>query len=166
MRIILIGMPGCGKSCMARALSSKLKLKSIDADKVIEKRLDKKLQDIIDEVGLDEFGKIEEEALLSINDDNAIIATGGSAVYYEAAMENFRKIGTVIYLKCSFNTIKNRLGDFSRRGVVLKPGQSLYDLYCERTPLYEKYADFTLNCDGNAYTRYQNELIEYIGKIK
>ena len=165
MRFVLIGMPGCGKSCMGRHLARRLKIKNIDADRLIEKNCGKPLQELINEVGNEEFRRIEEQTLLSIKDDNVIISTGGSAVYSTRAMTAFRENSKIIYLKCSYRTIERRLGDFSRRGVVLKPGQTLRDLYNERVPLYEKYAHITQSCDGEAYSRYQRELQEKIAPL-
>ena len=162
MIFTLIGMPGCGKSCMGRAISGKVKMKLIDSDKLIEQRTGKKLQAIIDEVGIEGFRQIEEETLLSITDDNVIISTGGSAVYSEKAMKYLASKGKIIYLYCSYNTIKARLGDFSNRGVVLKPGQTLADLYAERAPLYSKYATITIFCDGRAFPKYQGAVIRAI----
>ena len=155
MVLILIGMPGCGKSCMGRALARKLKMKNVDADRIIERRAGKKLIDIMNEDGLEAFKRAEEEALLSISGDNLIISTGGSAVYYPKAMEYFKSIGKIIYLHCTYEVIVKRLGDFSKRGVLLKEGQTLADLYEERCKLYEKYADITVDCSGNAYPKYQ-----------
>ncbi len=159
MVIVLIGMPACGKSCMGRALSGKLKMKLIDTDKLIMKRKGKKLQELIDELGVDAFRKIEEEILLSIEGDNLIISTGGSAVYSEAGMKHLKSLGKIFYLYCSFETVKERLGDFSKRGVVLREGQTLLDLYNERIPLYKRYADVTILCDGNSYAQYQGSAI-------
>ena len=166
MIITLIGMPGCGKSSMSRAIAGKLKLKALDADKVIETKTGKKLHEIIDEVGVDGFKKIEEEILLTINEDNIILATGGSAVYYDSAMKHFKEIGTVIYLYVSFETMLERLGDYSKRGIAMRPGQSIRDLYNERCRLYEKYADITINCDGTSYTKYRAEVIKAIKKLE
>ena len=166
MIITLIGMPGCGKSSMSRAIAGKLNLKALDADKVIELKTGKKLHEIIDEVGVEGFKKIEENILLSINEDNIILATGGSAVYYEDAMKHFKDIGTVIYLYVSFETMLERLGDYSKRGIAIRPGQTIKDLYEERKSLYEKYADITINCDGTSYTKYRTEVIKAINKIK
>ncbi len=160
MTITFIGMPGSGKSCMGKIVSRKFKMRIIDGDKLIEKNVGKPLQDIIDENGLEYFKKLEEETLLSIEDDDVIIAPGGSAVYYEKAMKHFKEKGIVVYLYISFKTLKERLGDFSKRGVVLREGQTLEDLYNERVPLLEKYADIKVSCDGRAYSRYQAELIE------
>lgn len=158
-------MPGCGKSSMSRAIAGKLNLKPLDADKVIETQTGKKLHEIIDEVGVEGFKKIEEEILLTINEDNIILATGGSAVYYERAMKHFKEIGTVIYLYVSFETMLERIGDYSKRGIAMRPGQTIRDLYDERIKLYEKYADITVNCDGTAYTKYRSEVINAINDL-
>ncbi len=155
-------MPGCGKSCMSRAIAGKLNLKSLDADKVIESAVGKKLHEIIEERGLEKFRELEEEILLSINEDNIILATGGSAVYYERAMQHFKSIGKVIYLYVSFETMLQRLGDYSKRGIVMRDDQTIKDLYDERAALYEKYADITINCDGNSYNKYREQLISYV----
>lgn len=165
MVFTLVGMPGCGKSCMGRALSSRLKIRALDTDKMIERKYNKRLQELIDEQGNDGFGKIEEEMLLSIYDNpvnNVIISTGGSAIYYDKAMEHLKSLGKIVYLYCSYETIAQRLGDFSARGVVLKPGYTLRDLYEERTKLYEKYADYIINCDGRDYSVYQNKTARLI----
>ena len=92
MLYTLIGMPGSGKSCMSRAVSGKFNMKALDADKIIENRIGKKLNEIINELGMEEFRKIEEETLLSINENNTILATGGSAVYYDSAMQHLKKL--------------------------------------------------------------------------
>ena len=165
MVITIIGMPGCGKSCMGRAIAGKLKMKLVDSDKLIEKKYRKKLQELIDELGTDEFRKIEEEALLSIEGDNLIVSTGGSAVYSDAGMRHLKELGKVFYLFCSADTIVQRVGDFSKRGIVLKPGQTIKDLFNERAPLYKKYADVTILCDGNAYPQYQSAVIRAVKRF-
>ncbi len=165
MTITLIGMPAVGKSCMGRHLSRKLNMRVIDGDRLIEQVTARKLQDIINEDGLDAFKAIEEQILLSIDEDNVIIAPGGSAVYYPSVMEHFKSKGIVVYLYASVETIIERLGDFSRRGVALKPGQTINDLYLERTPLLEKYADVTINCDGNAFPKYHAEAFAKISNM-
>lgn len=162
MIFTLIGMPASGKSCMGKAIASKLKMKLLDGDKLIEAKTGRKLQDIIDEDGLEAFKKIEQETLLSIEDDNIILAPGGSAVYYDSVMQKFKKKGKIVYIYVSLPILKERLGDFSKRGVVLKPGQTIDDLYRERTKLYEKYADIKINCNGKAYPKYRAELIRKI----
>ena len=162
MIFTLIGMPGSGKSCMSRAMAERLDIKTLDADKVIEARIGKKLHEIIAERGIDEFRKIEEETLISINEENALLATGGSAVYYDKAMQHFKSVGKVIYLYVSFETMLERLGDYSKRGLVMRPDQTIRDLYDERVALYEKYADYTINCDGNDYMKYRAELVKIV----
>ena len=166
MTITLIGMPGSGKTCMGRMLSGKLHMRVVDGDKLIESIEGRKLHQIIETEGLEGFKAVEERTLLSIDEDNIIITPGGSAVYYESVMEKFKKSGIVIYLYTSPETIIERLGDFSKRGVVLEEGKTIYDLYEERAPLFEKYADITINCDGTAYARYRyitlNEINKYI----
>lgn len=165
MTYTLIGMPGSGKSCMGRAIARRLNVKNLDIDKLMEKNTGRKLQDIINEDGLEAFKKLEEETICTLKDEGCIVSTGGSAVYYERAMEHLKSLGPVIYLYAGFETIKERLGDFSKRGVVLRDGQTLKDLYDERTVLYQKYADITINCDGNAYARYQAQLLDAISKF-
>lgn len=162
MLFTLIGMPGSGKTCMSRAMAGKINIKILDADRVIEARVGKKLHEIISEVGVEEFKRIEESILLTIDEKDAILATGGSAVYYDSAMRHFKSLGKVIYLYVSFETMIERLGDYSARGIVIRPGQTIKDLYDERAALYEKYADITINCDGTAYTKYRQELADII----
>lgn len=159
MNIVFIGMPGSGKSCMGRIVSRKFKMKIIDGDKLIEQNVGKPLQQIIDENGLEYFKKLEEETLLSIKEDNVIISPGGSAIYYEKAMNYFKENAIIVYLFISPETLKQRLGDYSKRGVVLEEGKTLDDLYMEREPLLRKYADITVSCDGKAYSKYQAELL-------
>lgn len=159
MIITLIGMPGCGKSCMGHAISKKLRMRNIDSDRLIEKNTGKKLYEIIAEQGNEGFKKIEEETLLSFNMDNIILSTGGSAVYYDSAMKYLKSKGIVVYLYCTYDVIEQRLGDFSKRGVVLKEGQTLRDLYDERCELYKKYADITVDCSGSSYFKYQNRVM-------
>ena len=167
MIVTLIGMPGCGKSCMGHAISKKLGMKNIDSDKLIEKKFGKKLHEIIEESGNEGFKKIEEDTLLSFDEDNVILSTGGSAIYYPAAMEYLKTKGVLVYLYCSYDVIEGRLGDFSKRGVVLEPGQTLRDLYEQRCVLYKKYADIIVDCSGNSYFKYQSRVITAIkGTLK
>ncbi len=169
MVITLIGMPASGKTSMGKMLSQKLRMKVIDGDKLIESVHGKKLHEIISEVGLDGFKRIEEEVLLSIDEDNVIVSPGGSAVYYESFMKKSRERGPVIYLYASPKTLLVRLGDFSKRGIVLPDGFTIEDLYNERAPLFEKYADITINCDGQAYSKYRYQAVaavkKYIAKV-
>lgn len=142
--LILIGMPGVGKSTIGVILAKEIGYEFIDADLVIQKRENRLLKDIIHTEGVDGFLEIENEANLSIQAEKAVIATGGSAVYGTEAMEHYKKTGTIIYLKCSYGILKKRLGDLKGRGVVLRPGQNLRSIYNERSVLYEKYADIII----------------------
>lgn len=148
--IILIGMPGAGKSTLGVVLAKILGYQFIDADLLIQSKLDKTLQKIIDACGPQGFIEVENEVLCTLSCTNSIVATGGSAVYSEEAMEHLGSIGTVVYLKVSLEELENRLGGLHERGVVMKNGMgmSLSDLYDERLPLYEKYADVTIDIDG------------------
>lgn len=168
MVITLIGMPASGKTCMGKTLSQKLHMKVIDGDKLIETVHGKKLHEIISEQGLEGFKKIEEEVLLSIEEDNVIVSPGGSAIYYDSYMQKAKSKGPVIYLYASPETLLLRLGDFSKRGIVLPDGFTIADLYNERAPLFEKYADITIDCDGQSYSKYRYKIVaavkDYINK--
>ena len=164
MTITLVGMPAVGKSCMGKAIARHFKMKLVDGDKVIEQTEGRRLQEIMDSDGLDGFKAIEERVLLGIKDDNIVFCPGGSAVYYPAVMEQFKKSGIVVYLYASAEVIKNRAVDFSKRGVVLKPGMTMQDLYNERAPLFEKYADITVDCNGTAFGKYKAEGIRKIAE--
>ena len=135
--IVLIGMPGVGKSTAGVILAKVLGYEFVDADLVIQKEEGRLLKEIIEEVGTDGF--------IAVENRHSIIATGGSVVYGKEAMEHLKSIGTVVYLQLPFEELNRRLSDIKGRGVVLKDGQTLKDLYEERVPLYEKYADITVN---------------------
>lgn len=145
--IILIGMPGAGKSTVGVVLAKKLGFAFVDSDLVIQEKEGKLLHEIISQRGVDGFWAVEEAVNVSMEADRTVIATGGSAVYGSRAMEHFQNIGTVVYLKLSFDAISDRLGDLNERGVTLRKGQNLIQLYEERAPLYEKYANITIDCE-------------------
>ena len=146
--IILIGMPGVGKSTLGVVLAKVLGFQFIDADLLIQEQERKKLHQIIKEVGINGFMEIENQVNASIEAERSVIATGGSVVYGRQAMRHLKEIGTVVYLKVSLSTLEKRLGNLKRRGVILKKGQTLKDLYEERVPLYEKYADVVVDEKG------------------
>lgn len=146
--IILIGMPGAGKSTVGVVLAKRLGYAFVDSDLVIQEKYGRLLQDLIEEYGTEGFRELENEVNSGIDVQRSVIATGGSAVYGREAMEHFRKIGTVVYLKLPYAEIAERVGDLIARGVSMMPGQTLEELYKERTPLYEKYAHITINCEG------------------
>lgn len=146
--IVLIGMPGAGKSTIGVILAKVLGFNFIDADLLIQEQENRLLQDIIEEDGLDSFIEIENRVNVSISVDHTIIATGGSVIYGKEAMNHLSEIALIVYIKLSYPTISSRLGNIKQRGVVLKKGQDLYNLYEERCPLYEKYADLTIDAEG------------------
>lgn len=142
--IVLIGMPSCGKSVTGVVLAKILNKKFVDGDLLIQERAGKGLQAIINEDGIDAFKKLEEEVLGSIDVNNAVIATGGSAVYYDSAMQHLKKDGIIVYIDVPIEDIKKRLRNIKTRGVAMGKGQTLDDLYTLRKPLYEKYAELTV----------------------
>ena len=146
--IVLIGMPGAGKSTVGVVLAKRLGLSFLDSDLVIQEREGCILHEIIEKEGLDGFNEIENQVNASIDVKRTIIATGGSVVYGHEAMAHLKEIGTVLYLKLPETELQKRLGDLNQRGVAIKEGQSLHSLYQERIPLYEKYADITIDCSG------------------
>ena len=148
--IILIGMPGCGKSTIGVLLAKALGMSFVDTDVVFQANEGRKLQSIIDEIGIDGFLKKEEETILGLSCDKTIIATGGSVVYGARAMKWLHEIGTVIYIRLPYAEIERRLSNLVTRGVALREGQTLEDLYHERIPLYENEADIVFDADGSS----------------
>lgn len=146
--IVLIGMPGVGKSTLGVVLAKQLGFEFVDADLLIQKRENRLLKEIIAEDGVDGFLQIENDVNAHINSTKTVIATGGSVIYGKEAMEHLKEIGTVVYLKLDYETLDSRLGSLKGRGVVLKDGQDLKSLYDERIPLYEKYADIIVDEAG------------------
>ena len=147
MNITLIGMPGCGKSTVGVVLAKAANMDFIDSDLVIQKEMGMKLSAIIDQYGDDGFREIENRINAALTVENTVVATGGSVIYGEEAMRHLKEIGTVVYLKLSCEGITNRLGDLHARGVTIKEGWTLQDLYNERCPMYEKWADITVDCE-------------------
>ena len=147
--IVLIGMPGCGKSSAGVLLAKTLEKDFVDTDLLIQKCEGMSLQEIIDTRGNAYFRDVEDAVLMSFDGDNYVVATGGSAVYYHAAMEKFRQDGdTIVYIKVTAPEIIKRLNNIKTRGVTLAPGQTIEDLYNERVPLYEKEADIIVETEG------------------
>ncbi len=152
--VVLIGMPGSGKSTLGIVLAKILNKDFIDADIVIQNQCDKTLQKIIDAMGPEGFIQVENQILGDLKAENSIVATGGSAVYSDEAMKHLSEIGTVVYLKISYDQLVTRLSDLQERGVVLKGGigMSLRELFDERKPLYEKYAEITVDVNDLSIT--------------
>lgn len=146
--IILIGMPGVGKSTLGVVLAKVMGYQFVDADLLIQNQEKRRLHQIISQEGVEGFKAIENRVNASIEAEKTVIATGGSVVYCEEAMEHLKSIGKVVYLKLSLKALSRRLGNLKGRGVLLKDGQTLKDLYEERIPLYEKYADIVVDEEG------------------
>lgn len=146
--IVLIGMPGAGKSTAGVILAKVLGMKFVDSDLLIQDQEGKLLKDIIEEKRQEGYLEIENQVNRDLNVSHTVIATGGSVVYCPEAMEHLGKIGIVVYIRLSYETVRQRLGNIRQRGVVLKEGQTLMDLYRERCPLYEKYAHLTIEAEG------------------
>ncbi len=146
--IVLIGMPGVGKSTIGILLAKALGYQFCDSDLVIQEQEGKLLKDIIAEKGIDGFIEVENRVNASLEMEHTVISTGGSVVYGREAMEHLKKMGTVIYLKIDLEELKTRLGDIRSRGVTVRENQTLTDLYEERVPLYEKYADLIVDEKG------------------
>ena len=157
--IVLIGMPGVGKSTVGVILAKVLGYQFIDADLVIQEQEGRLLCEIIEQEGTQGFIEVENRVNASIQAKHAIIATGGSVVYGKEAMEHLGEIGTVIYLQVPYPALEKRLADIKGRGVVLKEDQTLHDLYEERTPLYEKYADVVVSLDGKSVEQAAAEIV-------
>ena len=146
--IILIGMPSCGKSTLGVLLAKRLGMRFLDSDLLIQEQEGMLLHQIINERGISGFLAVENRVNSSICDDNTVVSTGGSVIYGKEAMEHLSALGTVVYLRIPFETMKERLGDYTHRGVVMPNGGTLEEMYRERAPLYERYAHLAVDvCD-------------------
>lgn len=146
--LILIGMPGAGKSTIGVLLAKRLGVSFLDTDILVQTGEGCYLQETIAEYGIEGFRTIEERYLLSVSSNCGVVATGGSAVYSGKAMSHLRSLGRVVYLQLGLVPLKNRLGNLDERGVLRMPGQTIDMLYDERCPLYERYADITVSTTG------------------
>lgn len=163
--LILIGMPGVGKSTVGVILAKMLGYQFIDSDLVIQQQEGCLLSEIIKKQGIDGFIETENRVNAGILASHAVIATGGSAVYGKEAMEHLKSIGTVLYLEASYPVLEKRLTDIRGRGVVLKDGQNLYDIFKERTSLYEKYADIRIHESGLEIEQTVSQIMEKIKNL-
>jgi len=145
--IILIGMPGAGKSTVGVILAKRLGFHFIDTDLLLQSQEKCRLQPLIDTRGLDNFLEIEEQVLLNLHTQHSVIATGGSVVYSGNGLKKLGRSGYQIYLQIGLSTLLRRIADMGQRGLVMSKKQTFEQLYQERTPLYEKFADLTLNCE-------------------
>lgn len=158
--IVLVGMPGVGKSTVGVILAKLFGYRFIDTDIIIQEQEKKLLKEIIAEKGINGFIQTENLILSRLKAEKAVIATGGSVVYGDDAMKNLSKNGVVVYLKLDYGKLKYRLGNIKNRGVVIKDGQSLSGLYKERIPLYEKYSDIIIDENGCNVEKTINKIID------
>lgn len=162
--IVLIGMPGAGKSTVGVILAKVLGYKFIDSDLLIQEQERCLLKDIIARDGLEGFKAIENQVNRDIMTERSVIATGGSIIYCTEAMEHLKKIGAVVYLKLSYETIANRLDNIKQRGVVFNEGETLRNLYDKRCPVYEQYADLTVDGEGLGIEELMDRIVNEIKK--
>ena len=153
-------MPGAGKSTMGVILAKTLGRNFIDTDIVIQEKYGRLLQAMIDDEGPEDFLKIEEKTILALHCHNTIIATGGSVVFSRSAMEHLKSGGIVVYLKISFEEMVKRLNNITTRGIVLVAGQSLHEMYTQRIPLYERYADIIIDCSDDDFENCIGRIID------
>ncbi len=163
--LALIGMPGAGKSTLGVLLAKRTARSFLDTDLLIQKAEDAPLQEIIDKRGVESFHRVEERIVLELDCSGSVIATGGSVVYSEAAMEHLGRLGRRIYLDVPLAELDRRLGDLDKRGVIHGPGQDLAGLLAERRPLYERWADIRVDCEGLEHDGVVDRLIRAIASI-
>lgn len=158
--ITLIGMPGAGKSTIGVLLAKETGGAFIDTDLLLQQKHHKLLQAILDELGFEKFIEEEGRTICEVSSEHAVIATGGSAIYYAPAMEHLADISEIIYLRLSLKEIDGRINNRATRGIALKDGQTLATLYEERVPLYEKYAHRIIDCDGKNPEQVLQEIVK------
>ena len=164
--IVLIGMPGAGKSTIGVILAKSLLFDFCDTDLSIQKETGESLCDTISRIGIEGFIKLEEAVICNQRFENSVVATGGSAVYGENAMAKLKENGTVVYLKVSPEELQSRIKNIHTRGIAMKEGTTISELYSERAPLYEKYADITVECDGKTPEECVDLIVKETGDIK
>ena len=163
--IVLIGMPGAGKSTVGVLLAKALSRDFLDTDVYIQAKQGRTLQEIIDQEGLAAFCRIEERHVRSLKCRTSVIATGGSVVYSPAAMARLQASGIIIHLDLDLPALEKRLTDLSSRGVVMGPGQTLPQLFAEREPLYRKYADLTIDCAGFTHEEIVGMIVRRLNRV-
>lgn len=164
--IILIGMPGSGKSTIGIILAKIASMDFLDTDILIQNRTGRTLQEIVNTEGHMQLRTIEEEALLSISCLNHVIATGGSAPYSEKAMIHLKRNGTIVFLDATLSTLEKRILNFNTRGLAKRPEQTLTDLFLERNALYKKYADVTVDCNNQHQEKICEEILLRIKEFR
>ena len=164
MNIVLIGMPGCGKSTVGVLLAKSMLFNFMDTDLIIQGEYAMPLSEIIGKRGTNAFKEIENDILKELRVKSTVIATGGSAVYGKEAMNNLKNGGTIVYLKLPLEEIESRIKNIKTRGIVMDKGKTLNDIYIERTPLYEKYADITVDCSSLTAEECVDKIVEELKK--
>jgi shikimate kinase len=162
--LVLIGMPGAGKSTVGVILAKKTTRDFVDTDLLIQTSQGRTLQDIVDTDGYAVLETIEEDILCGLSARNCVIATGGSAIYSDRAMAHLKLNGVLVFLDVGLATLESRVLDFSTRGLAIRPGQSFSELFDERLALYMEHADITIGCDGMTQERVCERIIEEMGK--
>ena len=160
--IVLIGMPGAGKSTVGVLLAKSMGYDFLDTDLVIQSQQKSKLQKIIDEQGIEAFLKCEEQALLSVDCEKTVIATGGSAIFSEKGMEHLKKNGVCVYLKVDEQELIRRLRNIKTRGIACKKGETVAQIIAQREAYYNKYADITIGCENTSAEDVVGKIIEFI----
>lgn len=160
--VILVGMPACGKSTIGVVLAKTMNKGFVDTDILIQQAESRTLQEIIDQEGNDYFHHVEERVLLDFDGEDYVVATGGSAIYFDRAMDKFKEKGIVVYIKVTLDTILERLNNIRSRGVTLEKGQTIADLYEQRIPLYQKHADVVIEADGLSVEEVVEKMIELV----
>ena len=163
--IILIGMPGAGKSTVGVILAKRIGFHFIDTDLIIQAQERQRLQQIIDTRGLKSFRKIEEQILLNLHPEHSVIATGGSVIYSQKGLEELGKTGYRVYIQVPLKVLQQRIADMGQRGLVIDKGQTFEQLYQERTPLYNKFADLTISCEDVNAEQVAAKIEKTIGSI-
>ncbi|MBE6766533.1 MAG: shikimate kinase [Ruminococcaceae bacterium] len=161
--IILIGMPGSGKSTVGVLLAKIIGYRFIDTDLLIQEKEGRKLFEILRDSGNDYFAAVENEVNSSVMADKTVIATGGSAIYGEDAMKHLGSIGKIVFLDVPLYELEKRINNLSTRGIMFKSGQTLNDIYSERLPLYRKWADITISCEGESLSENAMKIAEALG---
>ncbi|WP_346836757.1 shikimate kinase [Microbulbifer sp. SAOS-129_SWC] len=163
--VVLIGMPGAGKSTLGVLLAKELALDFVDTDVLIQLREEKTLQEIMNESDYLNLRRIEGEVLAAAELPNHVIATGGSAVYSETGMANLRRFGSIVFLNCSADELRRRIHNYESRGIAKAPGQSFEELFEERQALYRHYADITVDCDGRNLQQVLDAVVSGLGSL-
>ena len=161
--IVLIGMPGSGKSTVGVLVSKALGMDFMDVDLVIQQREGKLLQDSVDELGAQGFMELEERVVCSLSCTGTVIAPGGSAVCREKAAEHLKKLGKLVYLHLPCSALEARLSNMASRGIAMEPGQTLLDIYNYREPIYRRWADLTVNAEGQDMAETVTSVLEALG---